>query len=69
MFKIVLVEDDEVQQYIAKSVQLHRTYINKDCQATCTTIKCKCDKWQVKSGQINPEFQNVTKSAGRDENM
>ena len=22
---------------------------------------------QVKSGQINPEFQNVTKSAGRDE--
>ena len=34
MLKIVLSKDDKVQQHIAKSVQLHRTCINKDYQAT-----------------------------------
>ena len=67
MRKILMSEDDEVQQHIAKSVQLHRACTNKDFQATCTTIKYKCDKCKSKVVKVNPEFQNVTKSAGREE--
>ena len=44
MLKIVMSKDEEVQQQIAKSVQLHRTCTSKDCQATCTTMKYKCKK-------------------------
>ena len=43
MLKIVMSKD-EVQQQIAKSVQLHRPCTSKDCQATCTTMKYKCKK-------------------------
>ena len=46
MLKIVMSKDEEVQQQIAKSVQLHRTCTSKDCQATCTTMKYKCKKWK-----------------------
>ena len=67
MRKILMSEDDEVQQHIAKSVQLHRACTNKDFQATCTTIKYKCDKCKSKVVKVNPEFQNVTKSACREE--
>ena len=67
MLKVVMSEDDEVQQLIAKSLQLHRTCTNKDCQATYTTIKYKCDKCKPKVLKVNPEFENVTKTAGRDE--
>ena len=67
MLNFVMSEDDEVQQLIAKSLQLHRTCTNKDCQATYTTIKYKCDKCTSKVVKVNPKFQNVTKSASRDE--
>ena len=67
MLKIVMSESDKVQQHIAKSAQLHRTCTNKDCQATYTTIKYKCDKCKSKVVKVNPEFENVTKTAGRDE--
>ena len=67
MLKIVMSEDDEVQQHIAKYIQLHRTCTNKDCQATYTTIKYKCDKCKSKVLKVNPEFENVTKTAGCDE--
>ena len=67
MLKVVMSEDDEVQQLIAKSSQLHRTCANKDCQATYTTIKYKCDKCTSKVVKVNPKFQNVTKSASLDE--
>ena len=60
-------EYDQVQQHIEKSLQLHRVCTNKDCQATYTTIKYKCDKCKSKVVKVNPEFQNVTKSAGREE--
>ena len=48
MLKIVMSKDEEVQQQIAKSVQLHRTCTSKDCQATCTTMKYKCKKCKSK---------------------
>ena len=67
MLKIVMSRGDEVQQHIAKSVQLHRTCINKDCLATYTTIKYKCNKCKSKVVKVNPEFENVTKTASRDE--
>ena len=67
MLKIVMSEGDEVQQHIAKSVQLHRTCTNKDCQATYTSIKYKCDKFKSKVVKVNPEFESVMKTAGRDE--
>ena len=58
---------EEVQQHIAKSVQLQRTCTNKDCQAAYATIKYKCDKCKAKVVKVNPEFENVTKTTGRDE--
>ena len=67
MLKIVMSEGDEVQQHIAKSVQLHRTCTNKDCQATYTTIKYKGDKCKSKVVKVNPEFESVTKTASCDE--
>ena len=67
MQKIVMSEDDEVQQHIAKSVQLHRTCTHKDFQATYTTIKYKCDECKSEVVKVNLEVQNVTKSAGREE--
>ena len=67
MLKIVMSEDDEVQQHIGKSVLLHRTCTNKDCQAKYTTIKYKRDKCKSKVVIVNLEFENVTKTAGREE--
>ena len=57
MLKVVMSEDDEVQQLIAKSLQLHRTCTNKDCQATYTTIKYKCDKCTSKVVKVIQNFK------------
>ena len=67
MLKIVTSEDDKVQQHIAKSVLLHRTCTNQDCEPTYTTIKYKCNKCKSKVVKVNPEFENVMKTGGHDE--
>ena len=66
-FKLYLKSAKDFNERIWLGTAAYWACTNKDCQATYTTIKYKCDKCKSKVVKVNPEFQNVTKSAGREE--